>query len=402
MTSLHEFIGKHFSKDGSVEIFARSLGEDKLEYELDEYRRECENAEREFEENITNNQNVNPDEDNGFLEPNNDGLLNLFIKNNDYEISVIKVESTDNLKSSKTFVIPRNGEIIESIYLELDLPESFETLNSDQKCIILHMTVQLIITGQHLLTTELITNLIQQICLGYKINEYDNKLQIPLFSFHTFDTFKKDFKLNGLPITALQYSEIKIALSYDTSFLIPMRLVVKYYFMQLNSRSYMIRNYFTFLIFQSQQSMYIVKYPIEDIKFSYGFNHDVKFLMIYFDQESSNDIEFNKPIISSINLNLDSETIRFTSEDILTMEILGISMYLLPLYQELNSWEKISKCLKDPSNMPKSIINFSKIDKQSLSIQFENDYEECFIHIVCINMNGIVIHNGMVSLLYYD
>jgi hypothetical protein len=208
---------------------------------------------------------------------------------------------------------------------------------------------------------------------------------------------------------ALQYSKTKIIINY------PENLAHYKFSLKVNGlftldteyRRYLAHNSFEYPIFitEKNESVKLLDYhkPME-----INFNLITKCFFIYFNPENIEDsdrIMLNYPILTSAKLKFNKlSELDFDEEDILSIDILGIKIYILSFSKEFDTWETIMETFKDRNNKLSNeginIINFSF--NTTLYLNFENnDYDNLFnINIINFSFNMLRIVNGMAALAF--
>ena len=387
-----------------------------LERELEEYRNNIENETRNFEENLKREEFKDVIERSDFTV---DRLLynieeaTLYLEHSNFIIKDKIKNKIDNKYNKLEFVIPRQFDIMNKIYLIIDIPEDFVNLPIEDKLSILDITFDFTIGGSLIDNMSLLTSIFLGICEGQNIEQQDNKLIIPLMNFNNYMQKKSiNYKYDsiGIPLIALQYSETKIIIKY------PENLAHYKFSLKVNGlfsldteyRRYLAHNSFEYPIFitEKNESVKLLDYhkPMEiNLKLI------SKCFFIYFTPENIKDsdrIMLNYPVLTSAKLKFNGIfELDFDEEDILSIDILGIKIYILSFSKEFDTWETIMETFKDRNNkLSNEGINLSMYGKTTLYLNFENnDNDNLFnINIINFSFNLLRIMSGMAGKAFSD
>lgn len=204
---------KYYAND---DIYDDQINYDRLDFEdsLDDYAKDLE-KDLNYDENTNEN-----------ILQTDKGLTSLMrlITNplNSYYIQEIDI-LFDNVKSLKTIrtttEIIRFGDVINTIYLDITLPDTydFNNLSLQEKFALFNINLELTIGGSSIWRNNLLSNLFNMICTNINIKSDSNKIQIPIFDFSMMKTLKikeNNIRLNndekGLSHCSLQYHELRI------------------------------------------------------------------------------------------------------------------------------------------------------------------------------------------------
>jgi len=405
---LESFIGKNGKKieirEWKEKIF-EELSFD-LEKELEKSNEQLERLNSDFEENLKYNERVNNElidtelswKDAVENTINGEDIVDYSFEINEYVASKVKYATEKSQIDGKraVFTITKLVDSIKNIFLQIELPNEFEELSISEKMKILNTTCQLEIGGILIDNKDIINCLFLQICNGERIYHQDKIVQIPLFDF---STFQNNGNYLGLPLIALQFHSIKVILHNIPDYKIS--LIVNGFLLKNQIRRELSLNEQYYLtVLTSSYLSYACK-----SSYNLGFNWISKFFLIYFEpkyRENQEDFISNYPELENVELYLNNILYhRFEEDDILSMEIFGIKIYILPLSEEVSTFEKISETFSDPLKyLTISSINCSRIDKIELKYNALNDSEDNIIHIKNICFNFYHIRNGMCKLVY--
>ena len=390
------------------------LLEDNLEKELELSRIQMECESNDFEQSLRSNDKLDY---NGFLEEDKfmDKLCEL-LTGNKYVDYVLKIEGS--IKKNKDNIIKkfnfftRNIDIINNVYLKMELDSSFEELSSEEKYAILDSDIEFTIGGSIIDKIKLLSCLFHHLCLGKSIIEKDNIIQIPIYDFNSllYKATKNGNRfgnLKGLPLVAIYYHEICFSL-FSPKILsnFKINLVLEGKIIDTPERKDMaLNNDLEFLVFQNNIYEHKEKYYNN---INLRFNNQSKFMLIYFKPKvftSTNfwDLSLEYPQLENAKLNFNGGSLDFSDEDgeILSFEFFGITIYLLPYSNDVDTWEKIKESFGNIyENFNHSFINFSRLDNVKLNLDISGNKENFYIVINNINFNIIHFKSGMAGLKF--
>lgn len=394
--------GYYTKKSSWMEEIKNEYMEDNLEKELEEFRTQIDNEQRDFEENLQFNKKIDGHD---FIEEisSNTSLMNL-ITNKSVTSEINFTVNPTQQNNCQLFKIGRICDIIYNIYLEVKVPESFDGLTLQEKFALLHSDITLIIGGNIINKFNILTGLFMQICTGKKIIELEDTIQIPLFDFEIMSTKlsfehyskKQDFTLKGLPIINISVQSIDILLNtHEQLKNFSFRLMIKAGNIDTKPRSDLRAQFLEFLMIQNQEQITTKSITNIDLHFY----HLSKCFILYFKPKSNNDFwDFltDYPLIENVGLSLNKiPPIEYDSEEILDFEIFGIKIYLIPFTKDFATWEKIYECMKNPlENLEASGINFSRLDAISLCLNGSESSKNFDLIINCLNFNFLKICEG--------
>jgi hypothetical protein len=334
---------------------------------------------------------LNNDFDDNDYNDYNDG-----ISNNNYNDVQLMLEPClySDKKYCKFQLDDYSIDVIDNIYLEMDAP------NFENKYDLLQMVIKLSVGGSVIYDSTLLTCIFNQIASSKNIEEYEDKIRIPILNFDTY--YDKKHDMRGFPIKHLQWHAVKIILYYPNNDLFRLIINGKQY---ENDIMIMIRNnrYDNIVLINT-----IFKEELNKLnKYILSLNLINKFILIFIEENEYNEenIFTYTPIINKIILNCDKQDVLdFTDDDLLDIEIFGIKIYVLPMCSEFSDWESIREVYRNPiKNLTGNGINFSKIDNTYLQIEFENNYynkDNYKINFISVSLNITRMMSGMMGLAF--
>lgn len=405
------------SKEERIKNKEYELLEDDLEKELEMSRIQMECEVNDFEKSLDKKDKLDYNE---FLNENSytDTLKELFLGNKyvDYNEKIVLVKVTqdkDNMIQHYVANLICGIDIINNIFLEIELDESFSDLSSEEKYAILDSDVELVISGSTIDKSKILSCLFIQLCSGQKINEKENIIQIPIYDFNSLlykeaKNGEKYGNLKGLPLIAMQFSSIKINLFVPRILdKFKMNLVLQAKVIDnIDKKNLAQGNNLQFIIFQNQIYEHREKY-YNNIKLN--FSNLSKFMLIYFKPKiftNTNfwdlsleypELEYAKLIFSGF-FSLDFSD---KDDEILSFDFFGIKIYLLPYSNDVDTWDKIKESFGNIyENFNHSFINFSRLENVKLNLDISGNKEDFDIVINNINYNIIQIMGGMCGLKF--
>lgn len=408
--SSSEYI-KSLSSDGSADIAARLhlkkkynnkykkdwnsdddiFSEEHLERELKESLEWQENEQLQFEKTLNSSHEIN-----NMLEETNymDSLLEL-IKSNETSYCNYYIQATTIYQNQHVFDMWRYGDIIQKIILEIELPEYFDDMTMQDKFDIFNSSFQWISGGTTIIGNSLLVCLFNLICCGEKINKNDNKIQIPLLNFMTF--VNSDNK-TGFPLISMQYTSTQIVITGNLHNF-KLQLLVIYGMCTCDFRRELAQQPHNYFILQAEKQDYPnLNGEINIVNLYFG--RPSKFLLIYFKPKDDADYyqtHLDYPEINSIKIAIHScEPIEYDRDEILSSEIFGINMFIVPFSEDVSTWENIYEVFKDPlNNMSPPEINFSRLDTVTLCIDTSRPIDNYIMYITNIHTNDFRCVGGM-------
>jgi hypothetical protein len=359
--AIHEELQNVLNMDGgdynSLEDRIESrITEYDLEGELTNYRESLINEGKDFEESL---QFTN------IVEDYNTG------DNSEY------YESRPYMSDRIIFTINHRLDYIKNIYLEIDLEESFHGLTLEEKIDLFNMDVQLETAGNRILNSTILVCLISQLCADKHINTIENKLQIPILSFG-----------DGLDVCSMNYNDINVIIGTKNSYKFrkTMRLLcIGGYYNRTKKISVLYNEKYS-LILQSDINEYgnIKNNKYIDI----SANKLSKALFLYFIPKNIDNIS-TSPNITSVKVKLDNlEPIEYTSDNLNSIDILGIFVYIVSFSEEFDTIEGIKMALTGCSkNISCSGINLSKHYKTLIMLDGDYNLEDYTMFLTPIQLN---------------
>jgi hypothetical protein len=372
---------------------------DDFEDDMLDFEDELENQDK-FTRSILNIENNKQDliaNDNGII-----GLLNLV--NNDFENNhSIRSYELNNKDQSQSILICRDSEIINTIYLEIELENmTFYELTNFDKLQLFDTEFDLTVGGQTISRSTILTNLFILFSQDINIKLEGNKFQIPLVDFtkaninRYYNDCNGEQKLIlreedlGLPHVALQYHELIMIIQFKTKELfkfMKFNLKVCGKFIDSEPRRALAKFSHEYLFLQSQTDS---NDNLDKINLNY--NLGAKVIILYFKPLTDDYIDY--PKIQSIEVMIDGKTIFIDKSDLLFMELYDICYTVIPLTPEFKSWKNINRTLKNPKKyMSSHILSFE--NKFVLYINYESRPDNFEVCINAITPNFYRMMSGM-------
>ncbi len=340
---------------------------------------ELNNLEKEFNYNYQDNDLLN-----GTIYRENNSYL---LSNNDFNENIMIIEQTID-KYNCVFKIPCI-DIIKTIYLQVDFPYSFDEIPLHEIMkFFSYYDISFIIgdeisSDRKIDTTSLLILTLLNKFKNIFVKENDNIIQFPLYDFQNCDI---DCEINGLPVFGK--NEMKILVHSGKQ--INCKLIIEYYMCSNSIINKLSMNKYQFPIIQSQYICGEIYYDNIDI---FSRNCYSKCLIFNF-RFIENYIDFLNPEIYSVTLKINNnKEIVFDYNEILTEEIFGIKMFIIPLSKEFSSWDNITQLMEKPEEN----ITSSFEQPISMSINGSDDIYGCVIKLYNVNINFIKVESGICS-----
>ena len=389
--------------------------ESQLERELEYHQHNLENDKIEFEKELKTD--IDTQLTNDFLEEDKyNTLIDLILSEKAIKYAdtffTVSMFSSNCAKTMQYFPIPRNCDIFTKIYLEIKLDSSFETISNKDKMNLLDGQVTLQIGGSNIVSMNILTCIFNLVCKNDNIKQSDDKIQILLFDFNTLTSELYNNTSPGLPTIALPYHNICVVLKFNAP--VKCELMVHGTYLDCSERRNLAQQGHEFLIFQNVQNE-------EDyIDYNKGLSVDyffTKFFLIYFmpkeymqgpERSGScfalDDLFIEYPEIMEACLRISNsydgiELIEWTSDNILSFEVLGIKIYVLSMSRDMSTWENINETLKDPLKKMSFNKNSRYADKIKLHVD-SSSTDEFKTVINEIKPNILKVCNGMAGVAY--
>lgn len=368
---------------------------DPINYDHQEFEDSMTNYDKNLEKDL-----VYDDDPNKEILHIDKGLESLFrlINNplNAYYISSIDIDfpksNNNKIKTVRnTTYIPRNGDVLNTIYLEITLPDGygydFNNLSLQEKFALFNINLELTIGGSTIWRNTLLSNLFTIICTNINIKSDSNKIQIPIFDFSMMKTTKQAPSLfdyeKGFPHNSLQYHEmiINMVIEKNITKFMKFKYIIKGRQLETEKRRFITQNAQEYCIMFSSHE------ESNDLEF-YNLilenNIGLKALIIYF--EPKNDDYIDYPKINFIEVIQDDIISLIEQEDLLELEMFDVNMIVLPLTKEFNSWKNINNFYENPHKyMSKSVVGYK--EKIHINIYYESKPDNFTIHFTQIIPN---------------
>lgn len=287
------------------------------------------------------------------------------------------------------FRIDSMVDYINDLYLEFQIEDELGILSIEDKLNILDSTIILEMSYQKITTLQLASLLTFQLCNGKVITKKDNTIQIPIFDFNTFKTGN----YSGFPALPYQNMYVYVQTKYSLD---KIKLLVTG-----GMQDYSIRRE----ILYTSKEMLIFKTGSAHLYQRDMFNNTIinfcSMALIVFCMPKDPELLSLDPNITSIQLYNHHHNVRleYNSDNILSMDILGVKIYLLPLCKQFDSWEKISNVIKYPNKFCDEPSTGFKIS-QRINITADDDLDNYNVFITSIGTNILSIKDGCSILKY--
>jgi hypothetical protein len=357
-----------------------------LEKELNYDKKQMEIEKEEFENKINQSYefgNEYLNEKTG-IELLTDAIINNNASNGFTRLKGVKT-TMNNLEYN--FRLPRNVDVINKVYLCIKINDDELGINENIKNAILNSYIMFSVSDTYTDRIKISNALLQQIFTGDNIKEdtENNELQIPIYNFNYI---KLNENLNGLPVVSLVYSDVVFIIkclediqNTKLSLLIESSVLPNKLRSQISINKYIIMSLTTNIANNYNRQ-------IDEIPLNTNYIDNIaKYIMLSFyrynDEDKINlqdiDIEFariNFQWKKEYNTSEDNY-IEWESEEILTCDLWGNRVYLLPLSSDLSSWEKVNNTFTQPNvieSIDKTGLDFNKIKDLKLSIKTYSPY----------------------------
>lgn len=384
--------------------------DDFINYDHHEFDESLINYDKYLEKNLDFNVD-NPNEKILNIDIGSDWVLRLletplnsyYITSIDIDFSKIDYDNDNDDKSIRNFTsIPRYGDILNTIYLEITLPDNynFNDLSLKEKFALFNINLDLTIGGVVIWGNTLLSNLFTILCTNINIKSDSNKIQIPIFDFSMMKT-TKEFPLlfdyeKGLSPVCLQYNDIRIIMEIKKNItkFIKFKYIVKGMNLENKKRGFVAANSQSCCIILSnhEESNNLEFYNLKLIN-----TLGLKALIIYF--EPKNDDYIDYPKINFIEVIQDDIVTLIEQEDLLQFEIFDINMIILPLTTEFKSWRNINNFYENPHKYMSSDLVICK-QKFYINIFYESKPDNFSIHFTKLMPNIYHHRDGMGGIMY--
>ena len=322
----------------------------------------------------------------------------------------------NNIGSNNTpeFDIIHGGDILHKIYLEIDFDDDCQNLSLKNKQKLLSNNVQLLIGGTIISEMSISICIFNSICKGENIKYEDNKMQIELFSFDTYNNSHKNTSALGIPMVGLCLHDVRVKFAlynYDEHFTINInkyfKLLCHYINLPQTQRRRLAQYGHMWFVLNTRRNALNMKYIVD------GFhelrNFYAKFLIVYFTPMFNNEDtllidypEIYQGSLYSVANNKCTELLHWNSGNILTFDMFDITIYVFPLSSDVSTWENINYILKNPK---KTSINNNKMPNESCKYFFQFDTTTSIESNYCVNIFEVIpnvarIMSGMFSFAY--
>ncbi len=377
------------------------LNEYVLEKELEMTRLHLENEKLEFETSLAELDEkkkdllTNTDYDNmEFFFPIVHGNTSTYTYTKIYEpISILE----DGRMKQWLFQSIRVYDTIKDVYLQFKVPETFEGLSVSEKLAILNSTISLKMLGNTIEKVLLLSALFTQLCEGKHIIQDDNMIQIPIYNFSQLT----QNSVIGLPVCLMTYSQVEFIVIGDKILeKLEPKLVINgiVYPTEICAKLFRLSSKLTYL--------YITNKIIKTSKPSteLHFTSITKYFLLYFSpnyEPDSWDFSIEYPEVNSVSITADTGApLIFYPEDIPTIDILGIKIFLIPFCEEFSTLEKIYETFNNKSDMITSAgVHMFRTNQLRVNIDTPN-MDNYTMNIIGVSLNSFIIQHGMVSISF--
>jgi hypothetical protein len=307
-----------------------------------------------------------------------------------------------------TFQITRQADLISDLKmimeyddLELDIEDRFYLLES---------TIELEIGGSPITKFSLSSNLLLCLLRDKKVIEEQGIIKLPLL---LFDSPKDDL----FPLLCLDYHEVRIIIKLHPKIANKMRINLSLIGYVIGANNYSGDTRFGDALtsinkynsgdkgLDEMRRVHAADYTnflLQSNDYLLGtylnFNLVVKFVMFRFKPKKASsiwDYLSCQPNLDAIRMSLNGlYPMEFGSDRILTVDFMGVRLYVLPLSPELADWNKVKQSLSE-KDFKFTGINFSKVDTTKFDFVTDVPIEEFDTYITPINLNLNRISGGM-------
>lgn len=378
-----------------------------LENDIQRYTQHMENETPDFEESL---RSLDDENENDFLEDGEttEALRRVHVELEPYVNHVYS--NTGRISPGQwknemriEYVIAKNTDIINTIYLELKKPDKLEGFSMIERFALLDVLVNLNVQGTNVNILDIKTALLQQIFSGNNIKESDTHIQIPLFDFRNTDA-DSPTGINGFPLICLPYANcMLVQIQYDKTCLIDPDM-----FGDLFVCGMMIPGEYRKSIYKSgHRFMFLegrccakrcISNALCDIS---SFRGLAKFLAISFrpiDVEAFDYQEYieKTPLLDAVEFSINGlSPMVFGSDDLLSIELFGVKVYLVPFADEFRSWESIREVFRNPEkNLTQICMELTNAEKITVELTTEADLSEYNTTIECMTINCFVLQQS--------
>ena len=370
------------------------------------YKDEFEDDILEFEDELANQDKINREffnventklnifNDNGF-----DSLTNIAC-NNFEKNEAIRTFQLNNKSQIQTIEIIRYCDIINTIYLEIELEENmtFDELTNFDKLKLFETRFELQIGGVDIIRALILTNLFMMFCQDINIKLEGNKFQIPLVDFNItkINNYSNNNIISrdadyGLPSVALQYHELRLTIEFQTKDLFKymnFNIIVCGRNLDIQPRRALAQLAHEYLFLQS---VFEVSDNLDEISLNY--NLGAKVIILYFKPLVEDYIDY--PKIESIEILMDEKRIFVDQSELLYMELYDMCYTVIPITDDFSSWKNINRTLKNPHKyMTSIVIPYEKKFKLHINYEYKPDNFEICYNVITPNLYRIMSGMG--------
>jgi hypothetical protein len=340
-----------------------------------------------------------------------------------------------------TCTIPRTGDLLSSVYLNVKLPQLVKTsgsfagwTNSVGNAIIEYAEIEIggrVIDKQYGLFMEIMDELIDTKIENILLGKYDTNLVLGSSAISQTEYFAPllfwfhDDLSKAIPLISLQNHEIKIHIKlrqfdelihYDgstppvTGSIIDAKLSSKYIFLDDSERKKYVDAKHMFLIKQLQLNpVQTINEGIKHFKSSIEFNHpctELFWVLTEKDSELNNDwFNFSKRVpngdlvtslMTKCKLTIDGGDIFDQNE-----------LFFRSIQHEINHTNISDKHIyiysfsdTPEDSQPSGSLNFSKISDANLYFDFVDNVPDMKLHVFAVNYNWLIIDKGMAGIAF--
>lgn len=319
------------------------------------------------------------------------------LRNRDQSLEDLNLPQTETFKLNNS---PRGSNVsinslktVKRIYLEI---KTDHELTIQEKHSIITTCVTVIIGGQRVTDCTIASALLQMTLRKEHIRICDDRLIIPLMYL--------DDNSDGFPLNRLKYHAFDIRIDHLNIRAQEINLLCEGLLRATND---FCTNRFKFITMRTDVDTSYIPHGTS-FKSKIDPNLIKKYIIFFLIPPIDTDFwEYteNQPLIESIDLIIDDRLPwTFDESDLLSVEFLGIKIYVLPLSPEMKTWEQAINMLNEQNFKGISTcgINFSKVDYKKLYLQVHADRMlsgyQLFVEMIGINV--LKFGDGMMTVAY--
>ena len=224
-----------------------------------------------------------------------------------------------------------NATYLDTVYLYIELQNGYGGLSVSERYQILNAAISISFSTSGVSISgvsrnTILTQLLHQIILNKQIIETETSVQIPILSFNKKQVRPNKISIHFIGLSSYATDKIKLLLVSKNN--------IKPFDFYLTTPEF-IQNITTCYTFNNDFVFELLKT-----------NYIAKALFLYVKPKNVDSLYTNIDI-SKITIQLDSECKIFNIEDINSIDLLGVCVYIIPFSDEFTSIENMSKALSN-------------------------------------------------------